>query len=79
MKETPAGTMTVSILAGDVTDPAEVVNARINSITVDDQTDDSMYLPASVSFNSGSNTEVAIYFTNAGVECRIDTFTITVD
>lgn len=76
MKTSPAGDMTVAILAGHITDPAAVAGATLNSVTVNDQSSASDYLPASVTFNSGNNTEVAIFFSNQGVESRIDTFTI---
>ncbi len=76
MKTSPVGTMTVSMLAGDVTDPALVASSTIASVTLDDQSDADTYVPGSLSFNSGANTEVAIYFGNVGVECRIDSFTI---
>lgn len=76
MKTTPVGTLTVSILAGDVTDPDAVADATIASVDLNDQSDDSTYILSSVSFNSGDNTEVAIYVTNVDVECRIDTFSI---
>ncbi|MEO0559701.1 MAG: PKD domain-containing protein [Bacteroidota bacterium] len=79
IKTSPVGSMTVSILAGDVTDPAAVAGATINSVTVNDQSDANAYVLASVSFNSGDNTEVAIYVSNEGAECRLDTFTIVED
>lgn len=76
MKTTPAGTLTVAILGGEVTDPADVAAATLASVTVNDQTDDSAYVKASVDFNSGSNTGIVIYFTNVDVETRVDEFTI---
>ncbi|MEZ4888826.1 MAG: PKD domain-containing protein [Chitinophagales bacterium] len=79
MKTSPEGTMTVAILAGDVTDPDKVADATIDSVTLTDQSDSGTYVLDSVSFNSGDNTEVAILVTNVGVECRIDSFTIVED
>lgn len=79
MKESPVGSMTVAILAGHVTNPDDVAGKTINSVTLNDQTDASTYVLASVSFNSGDNTEVSIFFTNVDVESRIDTFTIVED
>lgn len=76
MKETPAGSLTVAILAGEVNDPALVAGATINSVTVNDQTDDGTYVLAQVTFNSGDNETVAVYVTNVDVECRVDTFSI---
>lgn len=79
MKTSPVGTLTVSILGGAVTDPGDVAGATIASIDLTDQTDADTYIQESLSFNSGDNTEIAIFFTNVGVECRIDTFTIEED
>lgn len=79
LKTSNAGDVTVSILDGPVTDPALVAGATIASVTVNDQTDASTFVPASVSFNSGNSTEVAIYFTNSGEEARVDTFSIIED
>ncbi|MEL6677013.1 MAG: PKD domain-containing protein, partial [Bacteroidota bacterium] len=79
MKTSPTGTLTVSILGGDVTDPAAVAGATLASVDLTDQTDASTYVLDSVRFNSGDNQFVAIYFSNVGVECRIDTFTIVED
>lgn len=77
MKTSPVGTLTVSILGGHVTDPGAVAGATIASVDLNDQSDANTYVPASVTFNSGENTEVAIFFTNVDVECRIDTFEIS--
>ncbi len=79
MKTSPAGSLTVAILAGDITEPGDVAAATIASTTVNDQTDADTYVLGSVSFNSGSNSEVAIYVTNDSVESRIDSFTIVED
>ena len=79
MKTSPAGTLSVAILAGDVTDPSAIEGATIASVTVSDQTDADTYVLSSVSFNSGNNSEVAIYVTNVDVESRIDSFTIVED
>jgi len=76
MKTTPVGSLTVYILAGDVTNPADVAAATIASVTVYDQSDDSAYVKESIDFNSGSNTAIAIYFINDAVETRVDEFTI---
>jgi PKD repeat protein len=77
MKTSPAGSLTVAILGGHVTDPAAVAGATIASVDFNDQTDANTYVPGSVSFNTGDNTEVAIYFTNVDVESRIDSFEIS--
>jgi len=39
---------------------------------VNDQTDANAYITETINFNSGSNTEIAVFFSNVGVECRID-------
>lgn len=79
MKTAPEGSLTVAVLAGHVTDPANVADATISSVTVNDQSDASTFVLGSVSFNSGDNTEVAILVSNQGVESRIDSFTIVED
>jgi len=76
MKSSPAGTLRVAILAGHVTDPALVDASIIESVILNDQSDPNTYVQGSVTFDSGDNTEVAIYFDNVDVECRIDTFSI---
>ncbi|MEM9685965.1 MAG: PKD domain-containing protein [Bacteroidota bacterium] len=79
MKTSPAGTLSVAILAGDITDPTAIEGATIASVTVSDQTDADTYMLGSVSFNSGNNSEIAIYVSNVDVESRIDSFTIVED
>ena len=76
MKTSPPGTLTVAILGGDVNDPAAVAGATLNSVTLNDQSSSSTYVAASVTFNSGDHSEVAIFVSNQGVECRVDTFSI---
>ena len=77
MKTDPVGTLTVSILDGStLNDISEVPAATIASITVNDQTDASTYIEESIVFESGSNSQIAIFFTNEGVECRLDDFSI---
>ncbi|RMG22191.1 MAG: PKD domain-containing protein, partial [Bacteroidetes bacterium] len=79
MKSSPVGTLSVAILGGAVNDPALVEPATIASVNLNDQSDPSTYVLASVAFNSGEHDEVAIFVSNVGVECRIDTFTIVED
>lgn len=79
MKTSPVGTVEVYVLGGHVTDPANIAGATISHVTLNDQSSASDYVPASISFNSGSNTEVALYFTNTNTESRLDTFTIVED
>ncbi len=79
MKTSPEGSLTVSILDGrQLSDISEVGAATINSISVNDQTDANAYITEHIMFNSGNNTEIAIFFTNVGVECRLDDFSLTV-
>ena len=80
MKTDPVGSLTVSILDGTgatLTDLSQVPAATITSITVNDQTDANAYIMESLEFNSGGNTTISIFFTNEGVECRVDDFSIT--
>lgn len=79
MKDDQSGSLTVSVIAGPVTSHAEAVAAAIGSITVNNQSDPATYVKETVSFFSGSNTEVAIYFYNDGsVETRLDDFSIAI-
>jgi len=73
MKTSPAGSLTVSILDNrTLNDISEVPAATIATTMVNDQTDADAYIQETLTFNSGSNTEVAVFFTNQDVECRID-------
>lgn len=71
------GFLTVSILDGPVTSHAEALSSTIGTVTVRDQSDPDTYVKETVAFDSGSNTEVAIYFFNEGsVETRLDNFSM---
>ena len=75
--------LTVSILGvtengGTITTAQQAVDNTIASVTVNDTSDPVEYLQQSLSFNSGDNDVVAIYFFNGPVECRLDEFTIDV-
>lgn len=76
MKTSPVGSLTVSVLAGDVTDRAAIAGATIGTVTVNDQSSANTYIKTDIIFNSGANTQVAIYAENLDVEARIDDFTI---
>jgi len=76
IKTSPAGSLKVAILAGEVKDPTQIDAKTIESVTVNDQTDASTYVKGSLTFNSGDNAQVAIYFTNTGAESRVDSFSI---
>jgi len=73
MKTSPTGSLTVSVLDGStLADISEVAAATIATSMVNDQTDANAYITETLNFNSGSNTQVAIFFNNQGVETRID-------
>jgi PKD repeat protein len=76
IKTDPVGSITVSMLGGEVNDPAAIPGATLASFTGTDQSSASDYVFATLEFNSGSNETVAIYVSNEGAECRIDTFEI---
>jgi PKD repeat protein len=78
MNTSPAGSMTISVLNGPTTNPANIAGNTIESKVCMDQTDAGLYVPESLEFNSGPSTQVAIYFSNVDVESRIDTWTIDV-
>ena len=77
MKPEPEGTLTVAILAGDISNPSKIKKATINSVVLNDQEKQNRYVPGSVSFNSGDNDEVAIFISNIAAEARIDSFVIS--
>ena len=79
MKDDQIGFITVSVLSGPVSSHEEALEKTIGSITVNDQSDPDSYVGEKVSFNSGSSSEVAIYFFNEGsVEARLDDFSLDI-
>lgn len=75
--------LTVSVLGvtqngGTITTAQQALDNTIGSVTVNDTSDPDEYLQQSLSFNSGDNDMVAIYFFNGPVECRLDEFTIDI-
>ncbi|PWL37807.1 hypothetical protein DKG77_13615 [Flagellimonas aquimarina] len=56
----------------------EALDGVIASVTVTDDSEPDVYVQQKLSFNSGVNNTVAIFFTNGGVEARLDDFTIDV-
>ncbi|NKI31746.1 PKD domain-containing protein [Croceivirga thetidis] len=56
----------------------DVANGTIASVTVTNDEEPDVYIQQKLSFNSGTNNSVAIFFTNGEVECRLDDFTIEV-
>jgi len=73
MKADP-GTLTVAILDQFVVDEADVAGATIGSVQLTDNSDPNTYVKEILTFNSGNNTEITIYFNNVGSECRLDNF-----
>ena len=76
MKESGTGSITVAMLGGALTDLANAADQTLASFEGSDQTDANAYVRVDLPFNSGANSTVAIYITNAGVECRIDSFSM---
>lgn len=77
LAEPSGGFLTVSVLDGPVATHEEALAATIGSKTVNDQSNPEIFVRETVSFNSGTNTEIAIYFFNGGtVETRLDDFSI---
>ena len=73
MKADP-GTLTVAILSSVVGDVTEVEGVTIASLALTDNSAPDTYVKEVLTFNSGENSEVAIYFNNVGSECRLDNF-----
>ncbi len=63
---------------GTFTTAEEAADGTIASVTVTDDSEPDVYLQQKLSFNSGINNTVAIYFFNGDVEARLDDFTIDV-
>lgn len=63
---------------GTFTTLDEVVDGTIASVTVTDDSEPDVYVQQKLSFNSGTNNSVAIFFTNGDVEARLDDFTIDI-
>ena len=72
IKTTPVGSLSLAVLSGPVSDPLEIAGATLASVTMNDQSSASTYVSESLEFNSGSNSEIAIYISNEGAECRLD-------
>ena len=74
--------LTVAVLgvteSGSPTTTQEALDATIASVTVNNTDDPDAYIQSTVSFNSGVNNTVAIYFYNGPVEARLDEFTIEI-
>ena len=72
----------VSILGvtqfGPFLTPAEATAGTIGSVTVNDTSEPDVYVEQKLSFNSGENDVVAIYFYAGPVEARLDDFSIEV-
>nr|WP_298930232.1 PKD domain-containing protein [uncultured Allomuricauda sp.] len=56
----------------------DAANGTIASVTVTNDDEPDVYVQQKLSFNSGDNNTIAIFFTNGDVEGRLDDFTIDV-
>ncbi len=74
--------VTVSIIgvtqSGPIDSREAAADGTIASVTVNDISDPAAYVEQQLSFNSGDNNTVAIYFFNGPVEARLDNFSIEV-
>ncbi|MEL7118062.1 MAG: PKD domain-containing protein [Bacteroidota bacterium] len=74
--------VTVSVLGVTEFGPFEsreaTADGTLASVTVNDVSDPSAYVEQKLSFNSGENSVVAIYFFNGPVEARLDNFSIDI-
>ncbi len=74
--------ITVSIVGvtqfGPIDSREVATDGTIASVTVNDTEDPSTYVEQKLSFSSGDNNIIAIYFFNGPVEARLDNFTIDV-
>lgn len=78
IKTSPAGSVTVTILDGPVTDKSTFPDRTIVAETFNDQIDAGIYTKGQFEFNSGASTKIAIHFGNEGAEARVDTWSIDV-
>lgn len=63
---------------GTFTTLEDVTDGTIASVTVTNDDEPDVYVQQKLSFNSGNNNTIAIFFTNGEVEARLDDFTIDV-
>jgi len=79
MLDDQPGWLIVSILDGPYTNHEEALDGVIGSVTVNNQSNPDAFVQETVTFNSGDNSEIAIYFYNEGtVETRLDDFSINI-
>lgn len=82
LTDSPDPFVTVSILGVTEFGPFEnreaTAGGTLASITVNDTEDPAAYVETKLSFNSGENSTVAIYFFNGPVEARLDNFSIDI-
>ncbi|WP_258103289.1 hypothetical protein [Marinoscillum sp. MHG1-6] len=76
LRSEPAGSLTVSILNGDVQSKAQVEGGTISTLKLSNEDYDKRYRPASIQFNSGDNDAIGLFLTNEGVDARFDSFKI---
>lgn len=74
--------VTVSIIgvtqSGPIDSREAAADGTIASVTVNDTSDPAAYVEQQLSFDSGDNNTIAIYFFNGPVEARLDNFSIEV-
>jgi len=63
---------------GPITTRQEATDGTIASVTVNDTSNPDEYLEQTLSFNSGDNNVIGIYFLNGPVEARLDNFSIDI-
>ena len=83
LTDSPDPFVTVSMLGvtqngGTITDAQQIADNTLGSVTVNDIADPTEYIEQKLTFNSGDNDVVAIYFFNGPVEARLDEFSIEV-
>ncbi len=76
LKTDNAGSVTVTVLGGGITDLSQVPDATLAAFEGTDQASSSTYTRVELPFNSGANATMAILITNQGVEARVDALSI---
>jgi len=77
-ENSPEGSLTLSVLRGQLNHIDEMEENTIKSITLDNQFKTDTYRKAYLEFNSGNNSIISIYFTNVGVQCKLDAFDLSI-
>jgi len=78
LKTSPSGgSLTVSVLNGNVSNANEIVANTIASTTGTEQLGGDIFTSERIEFESGDNDSVIIYIANENAEARVDDFRIT--